>query len=355
MKVLLYTYDIMKIGGIETSFYNLAQYLKSKGYEVGVRYTVIAPMQLERYKKAGIDVSMQKKETCDILFIGSVWRRPKQIISKVVVQQVHADWSDEFWNDSPEAKKLLREADLESDAFAPVSNSAAGFVAEHTRKPIVVMNNLAPKSSKINRKKSDKLVIGAFTRMSTEKGLKNYEALRDRLKDLNIDAELRVYTNGIAPEGWIAHEPVPDIRTELRELSFVASLADTESFGYTIAEANSCGVPCIIKQTNSTDEFYDNKSNIILSRMYMLSEKDLKRKIKVNYTLCESSEKSIDKAMKQIEKLKSTRTILKCLRTFKDLESGNQRYMGEIFTVSNKRAKELLKHELNLVSAIIKI
>lgn len=349
MKVLLYTYDIMKIGGIETSFYNLAQYLKSKGYDVGVRYSVIAPMQLERYRNAGIDVQLQKRETCDILFIGSVWRRPKQITSKVVVQQVHADWSDEFWNDSPEAKKLLREADLESDVFAPVSNSASSFVYEHTRKPIIVMNNLAPKASKIDRKKSDKLVIGAFTRMSTEKGLKNYEALRDRLNELNVPAELRVYTNGNAPEGWIAHEPVPDIRTELRELSFVASLADTESFGYTIAEANSCGIPCIIKRTNSTLEFYDEKNNIILDSIPDLTEKDIRRKIKVDYTLREKSEKSIDKGMKELEKLTASKCILKVMRSFKDLQANKQRTLGEYFTVSNERASELLNHELKLV------
>lgn len=352
MKVLLYTYDIMKIGGIETSFYNLAQYLRLKGYEVGVRYSVIAPMQLERYRKAGIDVQLQKKETCDILFIGSVWRRPKQIVSKIVVQQVHADWSDSFWEDSPEAKKLLREADLESDAFAPVSKSAASFVSHHTTKPIVVMHNLAPRKHKIIHKKSDTLVIGAFTRMSTEKGLKNYESLRDRLKELNIPAELRVYTNGEAPDGWIAHEPVPNIRTELRDISFVASLADTESFGYTIAEANSCRVPCIIKRTNSTLEFYDDKNNIIVESMSDLSEKDIRRKIEVDYNLREVSEKSIDKGMKQLEKLIASKCILKCMRSFKDLEAGKQRYLGEMFSVSRKRAKELLKHELKLVEII---
>lgn len=352
MKVILYTYDIMKIGGIETSFYNLAQYLKSKGYEVGVRYSVIAPMQLERYREAGIDVQLQKKETCDILFIGSVWRRPKQIVSKIVVQQVHADWSDAFWEDSPEAKKLLREADLESDAFAPVSKSAARYVAQHTTKPLVVMNNLAPKAHSIKRNNGETLVIGAFTRMSTEKGLKNYEALRDRLKELNIPAELRVYTNGDAPEGWRAYEPIPDIRSELSELSYVASLADTESFGYTIAEANSCGVPCIIKRTNSTLEFFDTKNNIILGTIPELTEKDIRRKIKVNYTLREKSEKSIDAGMKELEKLIVSKCILKCRMSFKDLHTNRQRYLGELFSVSNERAEELLNHELKLVEIV---
>lgn len=352
MKIILYTYDIMKIGGIETSFFLLAQYLKSKGYEVGVRYSVIAPMQNKRYKDAGIDIKMMRPEHCDILFIGSVWRRPKQIISRLVVQQVHADWSDEFWNNSLEAKRLLKAADLESDVFAPVSNSAASFVAENVRKPIIVMNNIAPKEHNINHKKSKKLVIAAFTRMSTEKGLKNYEALRDRLNELNIPADLRVYTNGEAPDGWTAHEPVPDIRTELGKVDYVASLADTESFGYTIAEANACGVPCIIKSTNSTDEFYDDENNIILYKPSYLQEKDLERNIKVKYNLRKKTEKSVDKAMKELEKLADSKCIIKCMRSFKDLTAGKERLMGEVFAVSNKRAQELMKHELKLVEKI---
>lgn len=342
----------MKIGGIETSFFLLAQYLRSKGYEVGVRYSVIAPMQLERYKKAGIDIKLQRPELCDILFIGSVWRRPKQITAKVIVQQVHADWSDEFWKDSPEARRLLKSADIETDVFAPVSKSAASFVAENVTKPIIVMNNIAPEASKIEAKQNSGLTIAAFTRMSTEKGLNNYEALRDRLRELNISADLRVYTNGTAPEGWTAYEPVPDIRTELSDINFVASLADTESFGYTIAEANSCGIPCIIKRTNSTGEFFDDRSNIIVDDVSTLERKDLRRKISVQYTLSELSQKSIDTAMEQLGKLSTKKCIIKVVRGFHDLEAKKKRRLGEVFVVSKPRAKQLLANKINLVEVV---
>ena len=355
MKIILYTYDIMKIGGIETSFFNLAQYLKSKGYEVGVRYTVIAPMQMERYKKAGIDVSIQKKESCDILFIGSVWRRPNNITARLVVQQVHADWSDDFWDGAPVGIKLLKGAEAGCDVFAAVSNSSANFVSGQTDKPVIVMNNLAPKncvSKTMTHKKGSKLVVAAFTRMSTEKGLKNYEALRDRLKELKIEAELRVYTNGDAPKGWKAYEPVPDITMELPEIDFVASLADTESFGYTIAEANSCGVPCIIKHTNSTAEFFSDKSNVIVDTIADLDIKALRRKSNINYTLYTQTSKNIDKTMKQLEKLAAKKCIIKSMRSWKDLEAKKNRYAGEVFAVTNKRAKELLSNKFKIVEII---
>lgn len=352
MKIILYTYDIMKIGGIETSFFNLAQYLKSKGYEVGVRYTVIAPMQMERYKKAGIDVSIQKKESCDILFIGSVWRRPNNITARLVVQQVHADWSDDFWDGAPVGIKLLEGAEAGCDIFAAVSKSSANFVSEQTDKQVIVMNNVAPKAKETIRFKKDKLVIAAFTRMSTEKGLKNYEALRDRLKELKVDAELRVYTNGDAPKGWKAYEPVPDITTVLPDIDFVASLADTESFGYTIAEANSCSVPCIIKRTHSTAEFFSDKSNVIVDTIADLEIKALRRKSRINYTLYNDTSKNIDKTMKQLEKLAAKKCIIKSMRSWKDLEAKKNRYAGEVFAVTNKRAKELLSNKFKIVEII---
>ena len=164
-------------------------------------HLVVAPMQLERYKKAGIDIRRQRPENCDILFIGSVWRRPKQVRARLTVQQVHADWTDKFWDGAKEAVKLLGYADKECDVFLPVSKSAASFVKKHTTKPIIVMNNLAPEQTKITHVKNNKLVIAAFTRMSKEKGLKNYQALRKRITELGIDAEFRVYTNGEAPKG----------------------------------------------------------------------------------------------------------------------------------------------------------
>ena len=349
MKILLYTYDIMKIGGIETSFYNLSKYLESKGHNVGVRYSVIAPMQLKRYKEAGIDIQTQQPETCDILMIGSVWRRPTNIKSRLVVQQVHADWSDKFWGKKIDGIKLLRSADKECDVFAPVSSSAGGFVAKHTDKPIFIMNNIAPVKTEIKHKKNKKLVIAAFTRMSTEKGLKNYESLRDRLIELKIDADLRVYTNGDAPDGWRACEPVPDIRTELPSIDFVASLADTESFGYTIAEANSCGIPVIIKRSNSTGEFFDSQSNIIVDDIAEIDTKSLRRKISVDYRLRKKTEKSIDSTMKELEKLVSKKCIMKVMRSYIDLQVGNTRYPGELFTVSKERALELLKNENKIV------
>lgn len=342
----------MKIGGIETSFYNLSRYLSDKGHEVSVRYAKADPMRIKRYIDAGIDIQKEKIETCDVLLVGSIWRRPKQIVARVTVQQVHADWSDDFWGKASSPIMMLKAADGECDVFSPVSNSSGNFVGKYVTKPIITMNNLAPKPMKIKRGKNQKLIIGAFTRMTTEKGLKNYELLRDRLKELNIDAELRVYTNGEAPDGWTLYEPVPDIRTEFSNIDFVASLADTESFGYTIAEANSCGVPCIIKRTHSTGEFFSDKDNIILDSVSDITAKMLNQKHEVTYTLREATEQNIDTAIKEFERLANGKCIIKSMKAFKDLEANKRRQLGEVFAVTNKRAQELLSNELNLVKRV---
>lgn len=48
----------------------------------------------------------------------------------------------------------------------------------------------------------------------------------------------------------------------------------------------------------------------------------------------------------------SGKCIIKVMRSFKDLRTGKQRRLGEVFTVSQKRANELLNHELKLVEAL---
>ena len=279
MNILLFTHDLATIGGIETSFFELAQYLKSKGYNVGVRFGVASPLQLSRYRAAGIDISPERVEHCDLLLIGSVWRRPKMINAKLVVQGVHADWTDTFWNGAASGLNMVSRADKEVDIFACVSKSSAEFVKRVATKPVIVMHNLAPEKTSIKRSKSDVVRFGAFTRMTAEKGLKNYQEFRERVKSLGIKAEFNVWTPGEAPTGWEKHEPIPDIRTALKDVDMVVSLADTESFGYTIAEANSCGIPCIIKRCNSTKEFFSDKDNLILDDVQDFDKKSLNLKV----------------------------------------------------------------------------
>ena len=352
MKIILYTYDIMKIGGIETSFYNLSRYLSDKGHEVSVRYSKADPMRIKRYKDAGIDVGLAKKEICDVLIVGSIWKQPNLITCKVLAQQAHADWSDDFWGGAIQAVGMIKKQEPMTDLYLPVSSSSASFVKEHTNKPVIVMNNLAPEPTKIKKLKNKLPVIAAFTRMTTEKGLNNYEALRDRLKEIGFEAELRVYTTGETPNGWNDREPVEDIRTELEGVDFVASLADTESFGYTIAEANSCGIPCIIKKANSTLEFFDDSSNIILDKVSDLTKDMLTKKYDFKYTLREDTEKNIDGVIATLEQLITRKCIIKSMRTFKDLEAKTTRAYGEVFSVSLERAEELLSNEIKLVERV---
>lgn len=350
MKVLLYTYDIMKIGGIEASFYSLAQFLKAQGYDVGVRFTRIDAMRLKHFQDAGIDIQPAREETCDILIVGSVFHIPNsRIVGKVTAQQVHADWTDDYWGEATSAIQMIKRADEDADIFLPVSNSSGRFLSRYTDKPIRTMYNLAPFKQPILRKKHKKLVIASFTRMTAEKGLDNYIALQKHLEKLGVDAELRCYTNGEVPKGWKAVEPVPNITTELTDVDFVASLADTESFGYTIAEANSCGVPCIIKRANSTQEFHTKANNLIIDTIDELTAKDLRRTIKVDYKLRAKTERNIIDTMKHLETRTKGRCIIKAMRNFTDLTIGRERRLGEVFAVDSSRAKVLLNHPSNIV------
>lgn len=351
MKILLYTSDIQKVGGIETSFFELAKFLKSNNYDIGVRFNVINPMQLKRYKDAGIDVRHEVAEICDILIIGSIWRRPKMINAKLIVQGVHADWTDSYWNGAASGLNMVSRSDKEVDIFACVSKSSAEFVKRIATKPVIVMNNLAPVKSIVKRSKGDKVVFGAFTRMTAEKGLKNYQAFRERVLELGINAEFKIFTSGDAPDGWEYNEPIIDIRTVFSGVDYVVSLADTESFGYTIAEANSCGIPCIIKRCNSTKEFFSNKDNLILDDVQDFDKKSLKLKVS-SYTLRERTEASVDEAMAVFKRIIKGRQLLKVRRAYWDIKARKQRGIGEVFAADKERAKELLSNKNNIVEEL---
>lgn len=344
MKILLYTHDIQKIGGIETSFYQFAQWLKIKGYEVGVRYDWSDPLQVKRYRQAGIDFQPLKKESADILIVGSIWKQPQQITARLVVQQVHADWSDTYWS-KDSGVELIRKAEKKVDVFAAVSESAAQFVRQHTSKAVIVMNNLAPDKRLISRSKQPKTVFAAFTRMTAEKGLKNYQTLREHVLSMGIDAEFRVFTNGDAPKGWEAYEPVVDITKVLGEVDYVCSLADTESFGYTIAEAQSCGVRTIIKKANSTNEFFES---IVLENILDLKKSDLKKK-PPRYRLRGQTEDNIIQAMRKLKAMRSDRQMLRVTRPFTDLTAMTYRNLGDTFVADKARAKELLSNKAKIV------
>ena len=351
MKIILYTYDLTKIGGIETSFYNFAQYLKQLNYEVAVRYTICSPLQLERFQKAGIDIKKEYAEVCDILFIGSAWRQPQMITAKLVVQQIHADYNDKVWKGAGGGIQMIKTAYKLADIYAPVSQSSAEFVKKVVNKKVIVMNNLAPVKTKTNKISHKGLIFAAFTRMTSEKGLDNYIALRQRILELGIEAEFRVYTNGQAPEGWELFEPVPDIKTEFGDIDFVCSLADTESFGYTIAEANSAGIPCIIKRCSSTSEFFSDKDNLIVDSIPNLTAKDLCRTIK-SYTLREQTEQNIKQALEMIIFESKQKCIIRTIKHFRDIEQNKMRVAGSIFSVNNQRAKELLANENKIVERL---
>lgn len=351
MKILLFTYDLSTIGGIETSFFQLAQYLKQSGYSVGVRFGVSSSLQLQRYKEAGIDISQERNEACDVLLIGSVWRQPKMIAAKLTVQQIHADWTDKFWNGAGSALQMISRADNNVDMYACVSESSASFVRKATNKQVIVMNNLAPEKSVVKRSKGDKVVFGAFTRMTAEKGLKNYQAFRERVLELGINAEFKVFTSGDAPDGWEYNEPIKDIKTVFSGVDYVVSLADTESFGYTIAEANSCGIPCVIKRCNSTNEFFSDKDNLILDDVQDFDKKSLNLKVS-SYTLRERTEASVDEAMAIFMGIVKGRQILKVRRAYWDIKAKKHRGIGEVFAADKERAKELLSNKIKIVEEL---
>lgn len=139
-----------------------------------------------------------------------------------------------------------------------------------------------------------------------------------------------------------------DITTVLPEIDYVCSLADTESFGYTIAEANACGVPCIIKKANSTLEFFDPEANIILHDVKQLTELKTGKK---KYDLDTTTRKSVDEAMELYKDLASRKSIIRVMKPFFDVQAQQHRRVGDIVSLEMDRASELISNSYRIAEA----
>lgn len=227
---------IYDAGGVETFLYNLVQkYIKK---DIVIFYGKASEAQLERlYPYCEVypyspDLVIQCKN-----FFG-FFANPiaKKVIAENYYFTIHGDY-----------KALGVAPPKNSVGYNPiaVSQVVADSWYDYTKEsPIVSYNPV------IVKKPKKILHLITASRLSREKGAKRIEKLAQLFDDNNIPFKWDIYSPNLknAPihPSIFLHNTKLDLTNEIADADYLVQLSDTESFGYSIAEALMLKTPVII-------------------------------------------------------------------------------------------------------------
>lgn len=242
---LIYFNDMYKVGGIQTWIMNLAKdYEFSVVYDKGDtnRIKYLESLGIELIKYVGQDIE------CNTL-IRCMWGTTP-IRAKETILAIHGDYS----------KLIYEKGDVpKHDKVICVSKDSAigwkkyyGEDAEVIYNPVYIRDDIKP------------LIIGCFSRLSAEKGVKRYKYLIEKLKSSNRPFLMLFFTDLPFEEDdprVIFMNPVLNPIEWMRLCDYIALLSDTEACPYNVLEALKIGKPMLITRLSILDEMGVNESN----------------------------------------------------------------------------------------------
>lgn len=250
-RILIYNYDLYKIGGTETFLFNLCKYYKKKN--IIVMYKTGKPEYIEllhNYVNVCRDDG-KTRYTCDVLIMGNYFASDiyPRVSAKQKYQMIHADYSG--MKESGFRIDLHKPADVK---FISVSQIAAeGLRREFGFKSLVNYNILDKELAE------DKPVVFiTLSRATKEKGIDRIIKLCRLFKKYNKKFLWLLC-------GTIAEQSENDIKRQLQEIpevvlippshnnkslirsaDYLVQLSNTESFCYSAYEALIMGKPVIL-------------------------------------------------------------------------------------------------------------
>lgn len=271
--LIIYHNYIPKVGGIETAIYNLAKVLRDT-YKVTICFqSAEANQSLIKYSEVA-DIKRLtdpfERIECDVCLIASNHVKPKQIVAKRYLQWIHSDYRKYNLN------LVEQQAGVERyvDQYIAVS-AHAGKVAKDLFKinPVVIQNVLDPEFKLPEHENILHLVTNS--RISPEKGFKRMVTLAEGFKEAGIRFEWLVFgDNTHRPQEMkqtiesFRHIPEvifagykEDIRGGLAQADYLVQLSDFEGCPYSVLEALSVGVPCILTKFDSAGELVQDGVN----------------------------------------------------------------------------------------------
>ena len=241
---IIYFSNIHVIGGIETWIYNLG-----KKYEFSVVYNKANKKQLERLADIGIETIKYVGQDieCDTL-IFNIFDVPP-IKSKKRYVFMHGLY-DEL-GDIPEIPKC-------DELYAVSRTAAEHFEVWSGIKPKVMYNPLEIEI------KQEPLILGIFSRLSSEKGKNRIIYLLDKLREHNKPFLMLIFTDlpfDYDDSRVVFIPPTLDNKGWMKKCDYIVQLSDTESACFTMWEALKMGIPLITTNLEMLKEFNIDNSN----------------------------------------------------------------------------------------------
>lgn len=258
-RILIYNYDLYKIGGTETFLLNFCKYYKDKN--IIVMYKTGKPEYvnlLHQYVEVCRD-NLKEHYTCDVLimgnyFSGEIYPRVK---AKQKYQMIHADYSGMKKAGWPIS--YSKPSDVKPICVSDVA--AAGLKREFGYDSIVNYNILDKDLGK-----ERPLIFITLSRATREKGINRILTLCELFKKYHKPF-LWLMCGTIAEQSEndtirriskipeiVLIPPTPNNKALIATADYLVQLSDTESFCYSAYEALIMGKPVILSDFPGADK-----------------------------------------------------------------------------------------------------
>ena len=242
---IIYFSEIHVIGGIETWIYNLG-----KRYEFSVLYDKADKKQLERLESIGVETikNVGQEIECNTLFF-MLWGNKPNIKAKKRYLFIHGIYENmKEVGDIPECDEIYAVSKTASDSFYKTTGI----------KPKVIYNPVDIET------KQEPLIIGVFSRLSSEKGKWRIKYIIDKLIEQNKEFLMLIFTDlpfDYSDSRVVFMKPTLNNIGWMKKCDYILNPSDKEAGSYTLQESLKLGIPLIVTKLGILEEFGINKSN----------------------------------------------------------------------------------------------
>lgn len=243
---IIYFNNIYKLGGIQTWIVNLGlEYEFSVVYDQGdkERIEYINSLGIETIRNIGQNIECNTLITC-------MWGNPEKIKSNKTVLVVHGDYSKLVFNksDIPKHDEVITVSKETSVGW----KKFCGEESKTIYNPVKIFNETKP------------LIIGCFSRLSSEKGGWRYKLLINKLKESNKPFLMLIFTDYPFEEEdkrILFFKPIMNPSGWMSICDYIALLSDTEACPYNVLESMKMSIPMIITRLPMLEELGVNETN----------------------------------------------------------------------------------------------
>lgn len=335
-KIILFIRNLHVIGGIETFIYQFGRLMGQK-YTITLVVDEIPNEQLKRYMDVinVVEYDPKKEYVCDTLIMVRVLdKTPTNITFNQSVQMCHACRTNSAWHIPQNHDFIVNVSEVSKESFG-----------EEAMNGIVIHNPISLENKKA-------LVLVSATRIpAPDKGdnEKRMRQLAEMLEKADIPYLWFNFSEGAipnAPKGFVNMGVRMDIMPYIKAADYLIQLSNSEAWSYSILEALTQNVPCIVCDFPSAREMgiEDGKNGYIVPFDMKF---DVTKLLKVprfkyeynNEAIKDEWEKIIDKRRKS---KKPKMVKIKATMDYHDTIFNRIVHTGEIISVTPERAKTII-------------